>query len=169
MVPLKRASEAPAGSPSLVPKHRIPHSTSARTYMAYANSISRYTAPPSAAPVRNVKPTARSNIPFYIAGLCLYGLTAYSVNLYMTYRALPEVVGDPVNVGLEGQQDVSHVYDKIAEGYDWNVGMSEFWMGTLLLRRALGNRIQVRTSVPHQYMGLERGSGPQADSGSTSF
>jgi hypothetical protein len=53
-------------------------------------------------------------------------------------------IKEPVQAkALAEQEDISHVYDKIAKTYDSELGTSEFFMGIPLLRRAMAKRAQV--------------------------
>ena len=102
--------------------------------------------PPIAIPIpptTDIKPKARSKVPFVLTGLAVFATSAYGAQLYVSWKNIPE---PPAQVSkVESQGNVSHVYDHIAKDYDSNIKWSEFWMGMPLLRRLLARKLEVST------------------------
>lgn len=68
-------------------------------------------------------------------------MAVYGTYLYLVSK--PSANAPVVSKPLEEQQDISHVYNKIAKTYDSEIGTSEIFMGMPLLRRAMAKRATV--------------------------
>lgn len=86
-------------------------------------------------------PKKKSRVPLYVGGVALYGALVYGAYTYLVSR--PGANSPIASKPLEEQQDISHVYNKIAKTYDSEIGTSELFMGMPLLRRAMAKRATV--------------------------
>ena len=83
-------------------------------------------------------PRVRSKIPLYLGAATLYCMGIYGAYVWMTTAASAKkpICAKP----LAEQEDISHVYDNIAQQYDSDIWTSELFMGLPLLRRSMARR-----------------------------
>ncbi|KAA8914258.1 ubiquinone/menaquinone biosynthesis-related protein [Sphaerosporella brunnea] len=135
-----------AGSPGLQKKMTSASPTSPRVVQFPNTQPQENRLPPAAArkvpisppPPPPAPPKPRSKAPLYVGGTIAYCLAVYGAYIYVSTA---HSIKEPVQAKpLAEQQDISHVYDKIAKTYDSELGTSEFFMGMPLLRRAMAKR-----------------------------